>query len=355
MRGHRKRRDGEGKGWKKAKKEIFQQPEGRRKMKRTSMHLAIMILMVMVTAAFITRSEAKEGYPNKPIQIICPFPAGGALDQFARITASKLEPLLGEKVIVLNKTGGGGTTGTAWAAQQKPDGYTLLVVAPGPLTSRTIVEKVPYSYKDFEYIAQLCTAEEIVAVQADAPWKTIEEFIEDARKNPGKYSYATSGAGSMGHILMETLKDSYKLDVTHIAFKGSAPAITALLGGHVQLCVAEGVFEPHVKAKTVREIFTGIASKYKINPNIKNFGDLGHNIDIDAWGGLCAPKGTPKEIIKKWETSCKTISGDESYKEMLRNIGAITLYIDADDFSKKVERNYLLFKKMLDKLGLSAK
>ncbi len=325
-------------------------------MKRGFILLEKIFISILALVIFSTvNSEAKEVYPSKPIQILVPNPPGGATDQLARMTANKLEPLLGQKVIVVNKAGGGGTTGAAWVAQQKPDGYTILLAGPGYLTSRTILEKIPYSYKDFDYIAQLCFVEEILAVKMDAPWKTIEELIEDAKKNPGKYSYSTSGLGSMGFMLMETIKNLYKIDVTHVPFKGGAPALTALLGGHVHLCASEGVFEPHIKAKTLRKLFTGVASKFKTDPNVKNFEDLGHDIALDVWGGLAAPKGTPKENIKKLEEACKAVCADESFKEFMKNLVGFSAYIDGEGFGKKVHKDYMLFKTTLDRMGLSAR
>jgi len=299
-------------------------------------------------------SGAKDVFPSKPIQIIVPFPPGGSTDQSARIIASKLDPVLNQKVIVMNKPGGGGTTGTAWITQQKPDGYTLLLAAPGPLTSRTIVEKVPYTYEDFDYVAYHCFHEELLAVRYDAPWKTIEEFIEDALKNPGKYSFSTSGAGAMGHILMETFKYTFKIDVTHVPFKGGAPALTALLGGHVDVLASEAV-EAHIKAKAIRKIFSGLSSKNKTEPGVKNFEEFGHKIIIEGFNGLAAPKGTPKEVIRKLEGACLAVCADEGFKEMIRNTGAIPVSVGSEGFAQKVKDDYALFKATLDRLGLSVK
>jgi len=326
-------------------------------MKRNFIKMARIFPVVMAMLAISSMaSEAKEAYPNKVIQLVGQFPAGGATDSLARIVAAHLEPLVGEKVIVLNKVGGGGATGTIWVTQQKPDGYTLLYTGRGALTGRIIVEKVPYSYKDFDYIAQTGFIEEVFAVKADASWKTIDEFIDYARRNPGKYLYSSSGPGGMGHIMMETFKDLFKIDVTHVPFKSSAHALTALLGGHVHVCASEGVFEPHFKAKTLRKLFSGSAEGYKTDPNVKNFIDLGHNITVEVWGGLLAPKGTPKEILKKLEADCKKIFADENFKKKMNDVGGgVSSFIDGEGWFKKVDRDYKLFKATLDKLGLSAK
>jgi tripartite-type tricarboxylate transporter receptor subunit TctC len=313
------------------------------------------IIPVLLAIALIPASiGAKEVFPSKPIQIIVPFPPGGSTDQSARIISSKLEPVLNQKVIVVNKPGGGGTTGTAWITQQKPDGYTLLLAAPGPLTSRTIVEKVPYTYEDFDYVAYHCFHEELLAVRADPRWKTFEEFVEDAKRNPGKYSYSTSGAGAMGHILMEVVKYTFKIDLTHVPFKGGAPALTALLGGHVDVLASEAV-EAHLKAKTIRKIFSGLSSKNRTESGAKNFEDFGHNIVIEGFNGLALPKGTPKEIIKKLEEACLTVCADAGFKEMIHNTGAIPVAIGSEGFAQKVKDDYALFKATLDRLGLSVK
>lgn len=314
------------------------------------------LLLVMAVVVLIPLSgAAKEDYPAKPIQFIVQFPAGGSSDVYARIVASKLEPVLGPKVIVVNKAGGGGTTATAWVSQQKPDGYTVVAANPGPFTARTIVEKVPYSYKDFDFIAQISLFEELLVVRSESPWKTIEVFIDDARKNPGKYTYSTSGAGSMGHLLMENVKYAFKIDVTHVPFKGAAPAMTALLGGHVDLCAAESIFEPHVDAGTLRKIFTANPQEYKSDPRVKNFKDLGKDVSVDGWVGLAGPKGMPREALKKLEAACKTICADEGFKEELRKITSIAAFESSEVFTKKVYDSYALAKATLDRLGLSVK
>ncbi len=244
-----------------------------------------------------------QGYPTKPIRLIAPFPAGGALDTSARTLAPRLSELLGQQVIVDNRTGAGGNIGAELAAKSPPDGYTLLM---GTITthaiSTTLFPKLGYDLqKDLASVSLVVNSPLVLVAHPSLPVKTIKDVIAIARKRPGEIAFASHGSGTLSHLVQELLRSDTKINFVHVPYKGSAPANADLLGGHVSLLfdsVAPSL--GNIKAGRVRAI--GLASAKRANslPDVPTIAESGlPGFDANNWFAVMAPAGTPREIISR--------------------------------------------------------
>jgi tripartite-type tricarboxylate transporter receptor subunit TctC len=259
----------------------------------------MMFLLVLVLG--LTSLVAASDYPKKPIQIIVPVPAGGTCDTIARILAPKLTSILGQQVIVVNKPGGGGATASKlFASSTEPDGYTILTNHVGILLFPILKPEIGFKLEDFTPICQATCQARAIVVKAGAPWRTLEDFIQDAKKNPGKFTYSTGGFGSGYHFDSELFKIETGIDIVHVPMEGDALAITALLGGHVDLTVTGmGGLSAHLKAGTLRALAVLSPSRIKDRPDIPTVKELGYNVTSMGWFGYFLPAKAPKEITEK--------------------------------------------------------
>jgi tripartite-type tricarboxylate transporter receptor subunit TctC len=247
-----------------------------------------------------------QSYPAKPIRLIAPFPAGGALDTSARTLAPRLSELLGQQVIVENRAGAGGNIGAELVARSPADGYTLLM---GTITthaiSATLFSKLGYDLqKDLAPVSLVVNSPLVLVAHPSLPVKTIKDVIALAHKRPGEIAFASHGTGTLSHLVQELLRSQAKINVVHVPYKGSAPANVDLLGGHVSLLfdsVAPSL--GNIRAGRVRAI--GVASAKRSNslPEVPTIAETGlHGFEANNWFAVMAPAGTPKEIISRLNT-----------------------------------------------------
>ncbi|HMF51596.1 MAG TPA: tripartite tricarboxylate transporter substrate binding protein, partial [Candidatus Saccharimonadales bacterium] len=214
----------------------------------------VAVRLVIYTIFAVSVTEAAD-YPTKTIQIINPFPPGAVTDIVARMVAPKMSAILGQQVIVINKPGGGGAVGIQAAKDAAPDGYTILVTPPPVLIIPIVNKNSGFTMKDFAPLTLATSSPNTTVVKADAPWKTLEEFIADAGKNPGQYTYGSAGPGTTPHFIGELVKLKTKIDLTHVPLGSESAAATAVLGGHVNIAfLTLGTTQSHIEAGTMRAL-----------------------------------------------------------------------------------------------------
>ena len=281
---------------------------------------------------------AQAAYPDKPVKIIIGFPAGGPLDAHIRLLVEKLQASLGQTVIVDYKVGAGGTVGAQFVAQSPADGYTLLLANTGTMViNPAIYTKSVYdTLKDFQPIARTAQQPLALIINVDVPVNSLKELIAYAKKNPGKLNYGSAGNGGISHLVPEMLKSETGIFMVHIPFKGSAPAFTDLIAGHVQF-MAESVPQAANYAKQGKVKALAVTST-KRNPALLNTPTVIEtgvaNLDVVGFYGILAPKGTPPDVVNKLSQAFKeTLESAEIQKKMIDQ-GADPAYLNADQFTK---------------------
>jgi tripartite-type tricarboxylate transporter receptor subunit TctC len=302
---------------------------------------AALAMVCMGTVGPVTdTSLAAEVYPTRPIQIIVPFPPGGVADLVGRPFATALEKLLKQPVVIVNKTGAGGAVGMQAQAAAKPDGYTLMVA----LSSISVMPEVDalfgrppvYKLSEFSPIALLSSDPTVLVVRNEAPWKTVADFVADAKKRPGEIKYASSGVYGTMHVAMEMLAHEAGIKLRHIPTGGGGPALTALLGGHVDaISGGPNVSIPHIKAGTVRVLAGWGDKRLPALPDVPTLKELGYkDVEFYIWSGLFAPAATPEPVIKVLrEATAKAVQAPD-FKAAMEKMATPIAYLDAPVFKK---------------------
>ncbi|MBJ7503737.1 MAG: tripartite tricarboxylate transporter substrate binding protein [Polynucleobacter sp.] len=276
--------------------------------------------------AFIANANAQsQPYPNKPIKIISPFATGGIADTFSRVVGQGLSESLGQPVVVENKTGGGGNIGADFVAKAPADGYTLVM---GNIGSHAVnpylIKNMPYDpLKDFEPVAYVLDAEGLLVVNPAIPVKNVNELIAYVKARPGQVSYGSGGMGTTSHLAGELFKSLAKVDMTHIPYKGNAPAITDLIGGQTQIMFATmPTVLPYVKADKLRALAVIGSSRASSLPDVPTVAETLPGFDVSNWIGIFAPAGTPKPIISKLNAEIIKIMQQPAVQKRLETEGA---------------------------------
>ena len=288
-------------------------------------------------AVALPQQSFAQAYPNKPLKFIVGFAPGGATDVVGRLMAKKLGDALGQPVIIENKAGGSSNIGAEAAARSAPDGYTFYVNAITNAINASLYSKLPFDFaKDFEPVALFAKVPNILVVHPSVPAKSLKELIDYARANPGKLSYASSGSGTSIHMCGELFKILAKVDLVHIPYKGSAPAMTDMIGGQVQVMFDNMPSAlPHVKAGKLRALAVTSAQRSPSAPDVLTMGEAGlSGFDVQSWFGLMAPKGTPKEIIARLNTESNKALGSADIKERFMDLGAVPAPLSPEGYGE---------------------
>lgn len=294
-------------------------------------------------------------YPDKPIKIIIGFPAGGPLDAHIRLLVDRLQSALGQTVIVDYKAGAGGAVGAQFVAQSLPDGYTLLLANTGTMViNPAIYTKAPYdTLRDFQAIARTAQQPLALIVNKDVPVNSLKEFIAYAKANPGKLNYGSAGNGGISHLVPEMLKSETGIFMVHIPFKGSAPAFTDLIAGHVQF-MAESVPQAanYAKQGKVKALAVTSAKRNSALPNTPTVIETGvANLEVVGFYGVLAPKGTPTDVTNKLSQAFKeTLESPDIQKKMIEQ-GADPAYLNADQFTKFLATEMPRWAKVVNQAG----
>ena len=280
---------------------------------------AVAALLLCTGAAF-----AQSAYPDRPVHLVVPYPPGALTDLLARAIGDRLGASLKQPVIVDNKPGAGTLVGAEFVARQPADGYTLLMATSTTLgISPALYRPSPINpVKDFSPIAQVGSVNFFLIANIDFPAKNIRDMIDAIKRNPGRFNYASVGNGSPHHLFMEALKSEYGLDIQHVPYKGTPAALTDLLGGAIQLMFADAtVAVPNIRAGKVVVLGTSAAKPTTLLADVPPISATAPGFDWQAWQGIVAPAGTPKEIIARLSVELRRIQETTEFKEQLFQFG----------------------------------
>lgn len=294
-----------------------------------------------------------QSYPTKPINLIVTFAPGGTLDASTRVLAAKAEKFLGQPLVVSNVGGGAGSVALGQVVKKRPDGYDITSCTSTGIIRLPQLRSVPYSPDDFVPIMHFAAVQSGVVVKSDSPFKTFKDLVEYARKNPGKVSYATSGVGSPMHMAMEFVADAEKIQWTHVPYAGGAPALSAVLGGHVTAMSDSTEWLPHVKEGSLRLLVTHGESRMRIFPNVPTMRDLGYDFINETVFMIAAPKGTPLPVIKKLDEAFHKAMDDPEFVKTITSMEFAVTYRNHEELKRYLDDAYNRFAVMLKKLGIT--
>ena len=297
-----------------------------------------------------------QAFPSKPITLIVPWPAGGSTDRHMRTLAEIAGKHLGQNIIVENKPGGGGTLGPGTMARTaKPDGYTISQFPLGMLRIPHMQKMQWDPLKDFTHIIGVSGYTFGFTVRADSPYKTFNDYIEAARKNPGKIDYGSTGAGSSPHLLMEEVAINAKVQLNHVPFKGNADLQQALLGGHVMAQSDATGWDKFVESGQMRLLVTFGEKRTKRWPNVPTAKELGYGVVSQSPYGLVGPKGMDPAVVKTLHDAFKKAMDDPKHLEVLEQLNQDLWYRSGEDYAKWAAETYAKDKVLIKRLGLAGK
>jgi len=307
-------------------------------------------------AAPFGAAYAADVYPSRPVTLIVPWPAGGSTDRHHRALAEIAGKYLGQQIIVENRPGGGGTTGPGtMALTAKPDGYTISQFPMGMLRVPHM-QKTPWNpISDFTFIMGVSGYTFGFVVKADSPHKTFKDYVEAARKEPGKIDYGSTGIGTSPHLLLEELSDNAKIQFNHIPFKGNADLMQALLGGHVMAASDASGWDKFVDNGQMRLLVTFGDQRTKRWPQVPTAKELGYGVVGNSPYGLVGPKGMDPAVVKTLHDAFKKAMDDPKHQEVLAQLNQDMWYRSGDDYKAWAIETYAKDKKLIERLGLAAK
>jgi tripartite-type tricarboxylate transporter receptor subunit TctC len=313
--------------------------------------LAAALLPLAASCAF-----AQAPYPTHTITMIVPFPPGGLADTVARPVAEAMGRELGQAVVVENRAGAGGGIGMGQVAKAAPDGYTILMA----LSSLTVIPEADvligrpqmFAPNSLRPIARFTADPTVLAVRADAPWKTAKDFVEDARRRPGAINYGSSGNYGTMHVPMEMLSQTAGVKLTHVPYTGAAPAIVALLGGQIDaVSTGPATVLQHVKGGKLRVLAHWGNGKLEALPDVPALKESGYNVEYAQWSGLFIPAATPEPIAQRLRAAARNAANDPKVKEVILSAGSPVLYQDSTDFDKYVQADAKRMAEVVKKIG----
>jgi len=310
---------------------------------------------LLIWPAFASAQE----YPSKPIKFVVPFPAGGPADTFSRILTDKMAALLGQTIVIENRSGAGGLTGTASVAKAEPDGYTVGIAASSALAINVnLRETMPFHpLKDFRLITQIVSVPEILVVGEGVPAKTLAELVALAKAQPGKLVFASTGLGGMPHLATELLKLTAKIELVHVPYTGAAPAVNDLLGGHVQMMFADiPVLLGAVQSGKLRALAIGSRTRSPIVPDVPTTAELGMpDVEADNWYGLVVAAATPDAVFAKLHKAAVEALHSPEVKEKYLAQGAVAVGNSSEEFAAYVRSEIDRWGRVISTAGIKIK
>jgi len=319
---------------------------------RRSIFLAAAGLLVACSTAAFAQSD----YPNRPIRLIIPFPAGGSNDIVGRAIATQMSEKLGKQVVVDNRTGAGGEIGTELASKEKPDGYTILVISIAHSVNPWLY-KLPYDpIKAFTPIGIMGTGTNVLTVHPSLPANSLKDLLQMAKAKPGELTYASAGIGTFQHLGAELFKLESKVDLLHVPFRGGGPALTDVLGGHNKIMFSSLVQAvPHIKSGRLRALGTGGKERVPALADIPTISDAGvPGYEALNWWGLLAPAGTPEPIIARLHKALTEAQDTPEIQSQFEKEGAATRKMQPNEFGKFIESEMKKWERVVKEGGIKA-
>ena len=327
---------------------------------RQSRRLALGALALAASLPFVSVSAfAQQNYPDKPIRLVVPFPAGGPTDTAARIIGQKMGETLKQTIVIDNRPGASGTIGTDTVAKAAPDGYTLVMLATPALLAAHLLPRRTYDvFKDFTPIGNAYELPIVMVVNPTAlPDVTdLQQYIAKAKASPGKMNYTSAGNGSFGHLSTELLKNLGHFDVQHVPYKGSAPAISDLLAGQVPMMFSDMIAAlPHIKAGKLRALAITSSKRSPILPDVPTMEELGYKgVTVYSWQALAAPKGLPADIKAKLHQAVVAAMNDPGVKPKLLEVGFEVVANTPEQFTAFQASEFARWKKVIQTGNITA-
>jgi tripartite-type tricarboxylate transporter receptor subunit TctC len=313
-------------------------------------------LPALLLAIFAFANTAAADYPERPVKMIVPYPAGGTTDILARIIAARLEARLGKPFIVENKAGASGMIGAAAVAQSPPDGYTLVV---GTISTHginaSVFKTMTYdSVRDFAPITIIADTPNVLMTHPSLPVKTVAELIAYAEQNPGTLNFGSTSTGGSPHMSGELLKSLTKINIQHVPYRGAAPMLNDLLGGHIKMAFDNLPSSmEHIRAGSVRALAVTTAKRFPGAPDIPTFAESGvPGYEVAAWFGLLAPAKTPQTVVDLLYRNIADILQEEPIRQRLDGLGAVPTGNPPDDFARRIEEEVRKWKDVAAATGV---
>lgn len=301
------------------------------------------------------RSFSQDKFPGKPITLVVPQPAGGDADVVCRSLQTKMQEVLGQPVIIDNRAGAGGNIGTAFGAKAAPDGYTVTFVNQGTMAlNPSLYPNTGYKVDSLTPVTWLTSIDLVIVAHPSVPAKNLKEFLELARKEPGGFTYGTAGNGSANHLAGEMLKAMSRVDITHVPYKGGAPAIVALLGGEISAVVAFPLAAlPHVKAGKLKALAVTGKQRSKALPDVPTVAESGvSGYEFVSWMGLAVPKGTPDAAIQKIHAAASAALADKEVAAKLASSMTEPVGAGPQEFGALIRREGERWAKLIKQYGM---
>ena len=315
------------------------------------MHRRTLLATALALSAGAPAVWAQSAYPTKPVRLVVPFAPGGTTDIVARVVSEKINVALGQTMIVENKAGGGGSIGANEIAKSPPDGYSLGVATVSTTAANPAINpKIPYNpITDFTPIINIAATPNVIAVHPSFPARDYKGFLAELKKNPGKYSFSSSGTGGIGHLQMELFKNLSGTFVTHIPYRGAGPALNDTVAGQVPM-----IFDnlpsalPFIKDGRLIAIVVAAPTRLAVLPNVPTFKEVGlEGVNRMAYYGIYGPKGLSKEVVDKVNSSVKKTLEDPAVKKRIEDTGSLIVANTPEQFADQIKAEYEVYKKVV--------